>query len=352
MMKRKLFLFVLLFSLFLFAKNFFDDNALINIIDKEIEANKTVHASEIERFCDDNNIDGHTRRYLVCKNYFYNEPEHFCVDSLAELIESVDKADLSLNVKLHELLSEYYYRKGMYEDASHELRHALDGCDAKVTQREHEMSLLSNVFVFCFLLLLIALLYYIGECRKSKKLASVFEHRLNVMLEQKAYMDEEFSKYCSKMEEANVGGDKQSTYDTNQSSFVEYAHKYVNNDFAVAIALVCSSAVYEKLIKVSRDCKMSMMQEDWVEFEKEFTNNIPSLMSILIQNAKVTQTERRVCLLVLLGWGTLEISNVLGLKQSSVSSAKKELYRKITGADGSARLLKDEIVKRIYASER
>jgi DNA-binding NarL/FixJ family response regulator len=75
-------------------------------------------------------------------------------------------------------------------------------------------------------------------------------------------------------------------------------------------------------------------------------------MSILIQNAKVTQTERRVCLLVLLGWGTLEISNVLGLKQSSVSSAKKELYRKITGADGSARVLKDEIVKRIYASER
>lgn len=64
----------------------------------------------------------------------------------------------------------------------------------------------------------------------------------------------------------------------------------------------------------------------------------------------INDTERKVVLLVLLDMGTLEMSSVTGLKTSTISSAKRTAYEKLSGMAGSAKDLSKEIINIIAIS--
>lgn len=86
-------------------------------------------------------------------------------------------------------------------------------------------------------------------------------------------------------------------------------------------------------------------KDDWAKYSELISNEFPLLMEKLSLISNLTSTERKVCLLMLLdNIGTLEMSTILKLKSSSISSAKKDLYEKLTGLKGSAKNLSQEII--------
>lgn len=118
------------------------------------------------------------------------------------------------------------------------------------------------------------------------------------------------------------------------------------------IVLTLTSLLYsditERFRKSATDRRVHITSKDWSALTEQFSQQLPQLIALLQSNQTVTLSERRVCLLTLLDMGTLETASILGLQNSSVSSAKKTLIEKLTGdGSASAKDLKTKIISLI-----
>lgn len=117
------------------------------------------------------------------------------------------------------------------------------------------------------------------------------------------------------------------------------------NRISTSLSLIEKSEQAAKFYKASSNSKVVITKDDWAKYSELISNEFPLLMEKLNLISNLTSTERKVCLLMLLDdIGTLEMSTILKLKSSSISSAKKDLYEKLTGLKGSAKNLSQEII--------
>lgn len=113
---------------------------------------------------------------------------------------------------------------------------------------------------------------------------------------------------------------------------------------STSLLLIRKSDCAGKFYKAAVDGRILLTKKNWDELAQLATHEFPVLMNRLEQISHITPTERKVCLLMLLDVGTLEMASIVRLGTSSVSNAKKSLYEKLTGLKGSAKDLSQEII--------
>lgn len=83
---------------------------------------------------------------------------------------------------------------------------------------------------------------------------------------------------------------------------------------------------------------------EWKHIEAEIDSILPEFKTILYQAYELSELEYHICLLIKMGFKNNEISVLVSRTPNAVSQARKRLYAKITGKEGSPADL-DAIVK-------
>lgn len=83
---------------------------------------------------------------------------------------------------------------------------------------------------------------------------------------------------------------------------------------------------------------------EWKQIEAEIDSILPEFKTILYQAYELSELEYHICLLMKMGFKNNEISVLVSRTPNAVSQARKRLYAKITGKEGSPADL-DAIVK-------
>ncbi len=108
---------------------------------------------------------------------------------------------------------------------------------------------------------------------------------------------------------------------------------------AALLKSVSYSLLHEKVCE-SKPISIS----EWKQIEAEVDTVLPDFKSILYQAYELSELEYHICLLIKMGFKNNEISSLVSRTPNAVSQARKRLYLKITGKDGSPADL-DAIVK-------
>ena len=108
---------------------------------------------------------------------------------------------------------------------------------------------------------------------------------------------------------------------------------------AALLKSVSYSLLHEKVCE-SKPISIS----EWKQIEAEVDTVLPEFKSILYQAYELSELEYHICLLIKMGFKNNEISSLVSRTPNAVSQARKRLYFKITGKDGSPADL-DAIVK-------
>lgn len=121
-------------------------------------------------------------------------------------------------------------------------------------------------------------------------------------------------------------------------------NKLANVRISTSLALIRQSECAMRFSKAITDGRVSLSKLDWQKLSEIVLQEFPLLMQKIDMNPAINDTEKKVVLLVLLDMGTLEMSTIIGLKNSTISSAKKTAYEKLSGMEGSAKDLSREII--------
>lgn len=76
--------------------------------------------------------------------------------------------------------------------------------------------------------------------------------------------------------------------------------------------------------------------KDWEQMEKELNNISCNFKSVLYEAYELTEQEYRICRLVKMGFKNNEVSILISRAPNAVSLARKRLFSKITGKEGTA----------------
>lgn len=74
---------------------------------------------------------------------------------------------------------------------------------------------------------------------------------------------------------------------------------------------------------------------EWKQIEAEIDSILPEFKTILYQAYELSELEYHICLLIKMGFKNNEISVLVSRTPNAVSQARKRLYAKITGKEGS-----------------
>ena len=108
---------------------------------------------------------------------------------------------------------------------------------------------------------------------------------------------------------------------------------------ATLLKSVSYSLLHEKVCE-SKPISIS----EWKRIEAEIDSILPEFKTILYQAYELSELEYHICLLIKMGFKNNEISVLVSRTPNAVSQARKRLYAKITGKEGSPADL-DAIVK-------
>ena len=300
-------------------------------------------------------------------NYLYNAARLQCEGS----VEVGDSVVLSWatrcdSLKLSLLYSRYLKLAGDMYRQKGKLQHAMQCYDSVYARQSEAIAGLQRslererVVYGSLMILLVSCL--LGCCKvyvqnrntilRERKKWAFFQHKYNCS-KVKEEVGQEIVRMLTEQLETITGN---AAHSENSGQLPEGANvvqseleskkKRVN----ASLALIRHSEYTARFYEASRDGRISLNRKDWEYFEELVGNEFPFLLDTLYQTPKITVTERRIVLLTLLGIGTLEMSNLLNLKMSSISTAKKTLYCKLTGKNGSAKDLFGEIINIICYS--
>lgn len=83
-------------------------------------------------------------------------------------------------------------------------------------------------------------------------------------------------------------------------------------------------------------CGESLKGEDWAEMKRQLDSVYPGFTARLLSLARMSEVELRCCMLVKMRVSPKDMSFLLNLGPSSVSSVRSRLYQKVFGKKGSA----------------
>lgn len=107
----------------------------------------------------------------------------------------------------------------------------------------------------------------------------------------------------------------------------------------VQVKLLASEA-YKILTRHIQSGK-NIKAEEWSLIDSTINECIPAFKLSLFSSYKLSKLEYQICMLVKFGLSVKEMATILNKSDSAISLARKRLYKKLTGKDGSAKDLDD-----------
>lgn len=249
-----------------------------------------------------------------------------------------------------------------------ELRTMVTDCRTEIiTLQEANRKLQKQLSIVGSLVLLLlitvgVLVFNISKSSRYKQRTEDKNHRLQAFLRRKyeisrQYVDDNekmISKLTQQLNNASkMMRQKELDYMELQKQSLELKNegsKLANVRISTSLALIRQSECAMRFCKAATDKRISLSKADWHKLSELVLQEFPLLMQKIDMNPAINDTERKVVLLALLDMGTLELSSVTGLKTSTISSAKRTAYEKLSGMAGSTKDLSKEIINIIATS--
>jgi hypothetical protein len=127
------------------------------------------------------------------------------------------------------------------------------------------------------------------------------------------------------------------------NEILKYKRLYKYNDSKIKIK---DTEIHNRFrTYLGKNAMKSPTPKDWEELIDWANKKLPSFYSLFINRYSLNDTEYEICILTRFGFSPSEIGSLMGYEKAAVSMCRLRIVRKITGKEGSAKML-DEIVKR------
>ena len=105
-----------------------------------------------------------------------------------------------------------------------------------------------------------------------------------------------------------------------------------------------NSEIYKEILDIPKQTKKEISAEQWKALEQMFSREHPIFYALVNSSEKLTITDRRICLLIRLGFKPKDISAIMGMDKSNVSNARSRIYKKLFGEKGTGKDLDSRLL--------
>ena len=176
---------------------------------------------------------------------------------------------------------------------------------------------------------------------QEKKLAETIAERAKIQAELKQLKDAHFEKVISQKEE-----------EINDLNRALTEHKAIYNRLMAKnkVKTFENSNVVELFKRKSEFKHDETMptNKDWISLVEEFQTDMPTLYTLMTEVCKLSTTELRSCILILIGISEGSIASLLEIMPQTLNTAKARANKKLFKAKGSA-TLKDNLMQLIVS---
>ena len=176
---------------------------------------------------------------------------------------------------------------------------------------------------------------------QEKKLAETIAERAKIQTELKQLKDAHFEKVISQKEE-----------EINDLNRALTEHKAIYNRLMAKnkVKTFENSNVVELFKRKSEFKHDETMptNKDWISLVEEFQTDMPTLYTLMTEVCKLSTTELRSCILILIGISEGSIASLLEIMPQTLNTAKARANKKLFKAKGSA-TLRDNLMQLIVS---
>jgi len=105
-----------------------------------------------------------------------------------------------------------------------------------------------------------------------------------------------------------------------------------------------NSKIYTEVLGTLNDQKKEISAEQWKDLELMFSKEHPKYYAMINASDKLNITDRRICMLIRLGFKPKNISSIMGIDKSNVSNTRSRLYKKLFGEEGTGKDLDSRLL--------
>ena len=193
-------------------------------------------------------------------------------------------------------------------------------------------------------IMMLALIFYLVKKKRDAKMVYLREtYQCKLETQRQAEKDLIMLKSVENESLSKMIDEKSKLVEKLNNEIGKYKRRYKYNDDELNIN---ESEIYKRFKSYagSKTAK-SPTAQDWDDLRAWANKTIPNFYSFFISEHSLNNAEYEICILTRLDFSPSEISALKGYDKSSISTARRRIVEKITGEEGSAKML-DEIVKR------
>jgi hypothetical protein len=193
-------------------------------------------------------------------------------------------------------------------------------------------------------IMMLALIFYLVKKKRDAKMIYLREtYQCKLETQRQAEKDLIMLKSVENESLSKMIDEKSKLVEKLNNEIGKYKRRYKYNDDELNIN---ESEIYKRFKSYagSKTAK-SPTAQDWDDLRTWANKTISNFYSFFISEHSLNNAEYEICILTRLGFSPSEISALKGYDKSSISTARRRIVEKITGEEGSAKML-DEIVKR------
>jgi hypothetical protein len=191
-------------------------------------------------------------------------------------------------------------------------------------------------------IMMLALIFYLVKKKRDAKMVYLREtYQCKLETQRQAEKDLIMLKSVENESLSKMIDEKSKLVEKLNNEIGKYKRRYKYNDDELNIN---ESEIYKRFKSYagSKTAK-SPTAQDWDDLRAWANKTIPNFYSFFISEHSLNNAEYEICILTRLGFSPSEISALKGYDKSSISTARRRIVEKITGEEGSAKML-DEIV--------
>jgi hypothetical protein len=199
-----------------------------------------------------------------------------------------------------------------------------------------------SLFLVIVIIMLALIFYLLKKKRDANEAYREELYHRNVETIKQAEVDLIMLKSLEKTKLNEIIEEKVSLIEQLSEENKRYRKMYKDNDNKAAIN---DADIYNRFkTYLTINATKSPTDKDWEDLRVWANRALPNLYPYLSIKNPLNNAEYEICILTRLGFSPSEISALKGYDKSSISTARRRIVEKITGEEGSAKML-DEIVK-------
>ena len=200
-----------------------------------------------------------------------------------------------------------------------------------------------SFFLAIIIIMLVVIGYLLQKKRKIKEAYKIESYKRNIETLGQAEKDLLTLKSVENESLNKMIEEKTKLVEKLNNEILKYKRLYKYNDSKIKIK---DTEIYNRFrTYLGKNAMKSPTPKDWEELIDWANKKLPSFYSFFINRYSLNDTEYEICILTRFGFSPSEIGSLMGYEKAAVSMCRLRIVRKITGKEGSAKML-DEIVKR------